>query len=177
MSDKELTDLLKSNPHKGLEAVIKQYTPYLWTIAKGKLGDICSKEDMEEAVSDVFMLFFKSGKECDFEFKSLRAYISVIAKRHFINMFNARVRKGENLPLDELTASTAENECFSRDEREWLIGALKSLGEPDCSIFLRKFFFGQKSAEIAQCLGMKPNTVDKRISRGLKRLRQILEED
>ena len=39
------------------------------------------------------------------------------------------------------------------------------------------YFLGQKSREIARDLNMKTNTVDKKISRGLKKLRAILEKE
>ena len=58
-----------------------------------------------------------------------------------------------------------------------LYDALKALGEPDTTIFIRKYFFGQKSSDIALEMNLKPNTVDKRISRGLIKLRKILKEE
>ena len=60
--------------------------------------------------------------------------------------------------------------------RQQLIEAVTALGRPDSEIFMRKYFYGQKSREIAEELGMKTNTVDKIVSRGLVRLRKIFNE-
>jgi RNA polymerase sigma-70 factor (ECF subfamily) len=48
------------------------------------------------------------------------------------------------------------------------------LGEPDREIIIRKYYFGQKSKEIAGVLNLRENTVDKKISRGLKKLKILL---
>ena len=51
---------------------------------------------------------------------------------------------------------------------------VRALGEPDSEIILRRYYFGQTSKEIGAALGMKPNTVDQRLSRALKKLREVL---
>jgi RNA polymerase sigma-70 factor (ECF subfamily) len=56
------------------------------------------------------------------------------------------------------------------------MAAIKALGEPDTQIFLRRYFFGQRNKDIAKDLGMNATAVNKRISRGFVRLREILKE-
>lgn len=80
------------------------------------------------------------------------------------------------MPLDEVIELTADESSDTPLGRT-LSDAIDKLGEPDTTIFLRKYFFGQSSKAIAKDLDMKPNTIDKRISRGLVRLRKILEEE
>ena len=46
----------------------------------------------------------------------------------------------------------------------------------NCDGFMRKYFYGQKTADIARDLEMKENTVYKHIERGLSKLRKILEK-
>ena len=99
MSDKELTELLKADPQAGLTAVIKKYTPFVWTIATGKLSGVCPKEDIEETVSDVFAAFYNNGRKNGFEFLSVKAYLTVLAKRRFINLFHSRTRREEPLSI------------------------------------------------------------------------------
>ena len=176
MTDMEILGLLKEHPAEGLEAAVKQYTAYVFRIAGIRLGAVCTREDIEEAVSDIFLKFYTAGLKNGFEFESVRGCLSVIAGRHCINMFNKQCRKvNAEIPLDEiieLPLPDNENELGRR-----LTDAIEKLGEPDSEIFLRKYFFGQKTADIAKELRMRPNTVDKRISRGLVRLRKILEEE
>lgn len=175
MSDEEIIALLREDTHKGLSAAVEQYAAYVHKIAYGKLRDVCSREDIEEAVSDIFVLFLQSGKKRNFEMQSLKAFLGVIAKRHCVNVFRRHCRRAEEIPLDEVSA-VIPDENDSRD-RERLLNALHSLGATDEQIFLRKYFLGQKSRDIANDMNLKTNTVDKRISRGLVRLRKLLEED
>lgn len=175
MSDEEILALLRENPHRGLAETIDRYAAYVHKIAYGKLRDVCSREDIEETVSDIFVLFLQSGAKRGFEMQSLKAFLGVIAKRHCVNVFHRQCRRAEEIPLDEVSA-VIRDDSDSR-EREHLLNALHSLGGIDEQIFLRKYFFGQKSRDIAKDMNLRTNTVDKRISRGLVKLRKLLEED
>ena len=59
MTEKELITLLSEDPRRGLEQAVRQYTPYIMKIVRTKLDGICTKEDLEETVSDVFMMFYR----------------------------------------------------------------------------------------------------------------------
>lgn len=175
MNDEELLELLRSDPHKGLAAVVGRYTAYVLKIVRTRLGGLCTQEDIEELVSDVFFSFYEYGTKCCFEIRSLRGCLAIIAERRCIDCIGKFRRRCEIVPIDELI-ETLPAEIHS-DDHSLLTGALKKLGEPDTSIFIRKYFFGQKTSDIAKELRMRPNTVDKRVSRGLIRLRKILEEE
>ena len=173
MNDPELIRLLKDDPQKGLAEVVRNYSAYILKIAYNKLDDVCSREDIEEAVSDIFLIFFQSAQKQNFELRSVKAYISVIAARHCVN--ESMIKAQEMLSFEDISDTIADKQ--SDPDALRLAQAIKALGEPDSEIFLRKYFLGQKSSAIAKQLHMKPNTVDKRISRGLVKLRKMLEEE
>lgn len=176
MTDEELLLLMRSDPRRGLEAVVRQYSAYVMRIAYLRLGSVCSREDMEETVSDVFMKFYSAGQKNGFSFGSVRGCLSIIAGRHCVDFFRKVTGRPETVPLDDVV-EFAGGSASQNDERHSRIAeAVNALGEPDRTIFLRKYFFGQKTADIAKDLDMKPNTVDKRVARGLVRLRKRLEE-
>ena len=174
MTDKKILELLQSDSQAGLAAVVMKYSAYVMKIARIKLKDVCSEEDIEEAVSDIFLEFYQSGGRRVFEIASVKAYIAVIARRHCSKVFAGHTSIPETLSYDE-----AENYIEAPEQntdRELLRTALSRLGQPDEEIFLRKYFLGQKTRDIAKDIKMKENTVDKRVSRGLARLRKMLEE-
>lgn len=174
MNDKELLALLRSDPQRGLTKTVDIYSAYVLKIAYTRLNGICTRQDIEEAVSDIFMAFYTSGQKCGFEIRSVTAFISLIAERHCLNVFKKMQRQTEKIPFDDVENTISEQVGgYSGNE---LSDAVYKLGEPDTSIFIRKYFFGQKSEDIARDLNMKTNTVNQRISRGLKKLRKILEE-
>ncbi len=142
-------------------------------IARVRLGDVCAVEDIEEAVSDIFFKFYQTGCGCGFDMRSVKGCLSVIAGRHCIDVFRRHSKTEEMLDYNELENIIADTDTRSEDR---IIDAVKSLGEPDSFIFIRKYYFGQKNKEIAKELGMNPGTLNSRISRGLDKLRKILEE-
>ncbi len=172
MTDNELLSLMAEDPQKGLSAVIGKYSAYVMKIVRIKLNG-CPQEDMEEAASDVFMGFFRSAQECGCKVRSVKALLAVIAVRRCADILKEHLRHAGKVAEEDAGNELSESPDTQRIE---LLDALHKLGEPDCSIFLRKYFIGQKSSEIAADLSMKTNTVDKRISRGLARLKEMLKE-
>lgn len=173
MNDNELIALLRRDHEKGLEAAVRQYSAYVMKIALVRLHDVCTMEDIEEAVSDIFLKFYTSGIENGFDIRSVKAYLSVIASRHCINVFNKHKRSEDTLDYNGLENLIAESPEITESE---LIDAVKQLGEPDSFIFIRKYYFGQRNKDIAKELGMTVSTLNSRVSRGLDKLRKILEE-
>ena len=58
---------------------------------------------------------------------------------------------------------------FQNISAKALVNAINKLGEPDREIIIRKYYFRQSSKEISKAIHSKPNTVDSRVHRALKR--------
>lgn len=174
MNDNELLELLKKSPHEGLAAVVKQYSAYVYKIVYTRLGGVCSREDIEEAVSDIFMRFYLASQNDNTEIRSVCAYLAAVSQRHCINLFECQIKRVPEIPLDEMENTVYED--ISAESNTDLINAVHKLGEPDSHIIIRRYYFGQPVSDIARELNMKSNTVSKRLSRGIKRLKKILEE-
>ena len=172
MTDGKILQKLKRSESEGFALLVKQYAPYVRTVVGSRLGRLGDSGLTEDAVSSVFFEILKALRRQSYSVRSLKALISIIAVRRSSAMFSEQAKSFGNVPLDEQFIEPMYEAAYDRAE---LVQSLKSLGEPDCEIFLRKYFLGQRSAEIAEALGMKTNTVDQRISRGLKRLRDMME--
>lgn len=175
MTDNELLLLLKADPKNGLTEVVMQYNTYVMKIAYLRLGGACTIEDIEEAVSDIFLKFFRFGCKNNFEISSVKAVLSVIAARHCIDVFRKKAQKIKAVPIEELPDEIGVYEKYPSDSA--VTDILKNLNDTDRRIIVRRYFFGQKSKEIAKDLNMKTSAVDTRISRALVRLRKIIKED
>ena len=174
MTDEKILSLLKKDVRTGYEELIRQYAPYVGTIVRSRLAALTTAAERAEISGDIFaeiLTAFRAEKE---PIKSLKAFISVIAVRHCIGVFRRKRSGAETVPLEELPEQAEAEPQYERTE---LIELLRSLGEPDCEIFLRKYFLGQRSAEIAEAMKLRQNTVDQKISRGLKKLRKMLRGD
>lgn len=172
MTDEKILQRLKRSEGEGFALLVKKYAPYVRTVVRSRLGQLGDSGLTEEAVNSVFFEILKALRSRSCDVRSLKALISVIAVRQSSAMFSEQAKSLGTVPLDEQFFEPMYEAAYDRAE---LVQSLKSLGEPDCEIFIRKYFLGQRSAEIGEALGMKTNTVDQRISRGLKRLRDMME--
>lgn len=182
LSDSELLFLFRTKPEKALDKMINIFAGLVYTIASDKLCLICSKEDIEECVSDVFYEVYRHREIIDLQKGSIKAFISVVAKRKAIDIYRSLKNKNSKVVSleDILYENTVQDNAHVEQaitEKEWqatIIKELKALGEPDSEIFIRKYYFGQSTKLIAKALGIKENTIDKRVSRGLVKLREVL---
>ena len=58
--------------------------------------------------------------------------------------------------------------------RQVLLDQIRMLGEPDATIIMMKYFYDAAPDQIAKTVGMKQPAVRKRLSRAMKRLRDLL---
>lgn len=177
MDDRELLRILETDPESGIRQMMQRYAALAYSIVAGRAGSAASSEDIEECVSDVFFEVYRQRGRFDPEKGTLRAFVSVVARRRAINLFRRTVReagrRADGEPPEGKTDSFEEL-LIGAEERKSLIETVRSLGEPDSQIIFRKYYFGQKSKEIASDLGMTPGAVDTRLSRALGKLRSML---
>lgn len=180
MEDTKLIRLLHKDPNAGMEQLMNQYTGLVYTVVKAKLNDhYYVSSDIEDCVADVFSKFYIELFKYDPKISSIKSYLCVIARNHAINIAKKRTLI-RNISLDDETSPLPIAEDFiiesDLEENELkcaVIQAIKDLGDPDTSIILRKFYYGQSSKEIAQALDLTVSNVDIRTHRALNKLRKI----
>jgi RNA polymerase sigma-70 factor (ECF subfamily) len=180
LDEKELLSLLFQNPEKGLGKMIDKYMGFVYTIVYGKLSNICNKQDIEECVSDIFYEAYKTRNLIDLEKGSLKSYLAVLSKRTAIDAFRKLSKNTDSISLNEIehdwiaSDTDIEKDVLESETSELLIKEIKALGEPDSQIVIRKYYFGQSSKTISKALGIKENTINKKISRALIKLKKAL---
>jgi len=179
ISDIELLELLHNKPERGLKMMMNNYMALIYTIIFNKLSSMYSKEDIEECVSDVFFEVFRYRNRIDLQKGSIKAFLAVIAKRKAIDMYRKN-KNNNHIPIDDISQSlyTAEDEVADsillNESNLELIDAIKSLGEPDSEIIIRKYYLSQSSKDISKNIGLKVNTIDKKVSRCIQKLKKVL---
>lgn len=181
ISDFELLNTLKNNSDTGLELIMEIYSGLVYTIIYNQLKNQYSKEDIEECVSDVFIYIFNNIDKIDLEKGTLKGYLSIISKRKAIDLYRKHSLKNNlQVPYEEYFDNifhSSEDTFTSVSQKETnklLIDAINSLGEPDKTIIIRKYFFLEKSKDISKIVGLKSNTIDKRVSRAMEKLNKLL---
>ena len=178
MTGKEYTSMYRKSRDKAYDALFAAYCDYVYAIVYNKLRSTASREDIEECVSDIIYEIYQKVHTIDLEKGTLRAWTSVVARNRAVNLYRRKVaERNRTAPMGELeyVTDTADSEqtVLDADERKRLLAAVEKLGEPDSTIILRKYYFGQRSREIAEDLGMTASAVDTRLSRAMKKLRTI----
>lgn len=138
-------------------------------------GQSLSRQDCEELCSDVFLSLWEHGGKIQPD--KLKAWLGAVARNR---SYSALRRRGKTLPLEEdileLPGPGPETLLEKREQRSRLWAAVDALGEPDREIFLRHYYWGQKTDDIARALGFTAPALRQRLKRGRDRLRLALEE-
>lgn len=172
MEERKLLALLRKKPEEGMRQMMEQYMGYCYYIVRNRLADL-PQEEIEECVSDVFLDAYRYRNKIDMEKGGIQAFLGITARRKAADRYTAAQKNG-TLPLEE--GHIAEEKGISAEEKEVLLAAIRSLGDPDEKIFIWKFYYGYSTREIAAELGLKENTVDQKVKRGLDKLKKKLEK-
>jgi len=153
--------------------MLRAYTGLVYHAAAAVLGR-SSHEEIEECVSDAFLVIYKSRDRVDFSQGSVKAYLCATARNLAVN----RLRKqagAKVVSLDEAIPSNEETEsaAIRNLEADELINSVLALGEPDSKIVLYRYYFDLPSKQIASLLGLKQNTIDQRMRRALAKLNRL----
>lgn len=181
MEDSKLLRLLRKDPSAGMEQLMNQYAGLVYAVVKGRLA--CASyisTDVEDCVAEVFCEFFSALDRYDSAVSSIKTYLCVLARNNATDVLRKRARQNGEISLDAdghtLQAADSidiESELTESELRRELLGAVKSLGEPDTSIIIRKYYLCESSKTIAQALGLSVSNVDTRTHRALNKLRKL----
>ena len=177
MTEDELRALVSGNRENGFRLLFQQYQSYVYSVVWSHIKAVCTKEDAEECVSDAFAAVFLHYDEI--REGALQGYIGTVAKRTAIDMFRRHTaKKAASFTVEELPEIVSDeniaDNCERAEQSEALLEAIRSLGEPDASIVIQKYYYDRNTDEIASAVDLKPVTVRVRLSRALKRLKTLL---
>ena len=181
MTDNEYRKMYEKDPHTAQTALFDEYLNYVYAIVYNKLRSSGSREDIEECVGDVFSAVFISYDRNGSFNGDLKGFIGTIASRKAIQMYRTLIRHENVVYIDGETTEIADSERIEENTersvmRSTLLDLIKSLGEPDSTIMIQKYYYNMNSKEIADKNSMEAATVRMRCSRALKKLKALLEE-
>lgn len=157
------------------------YWKYVYTIVFQILRNTGTSEDIEECINDVFAEVFR---HYDFSHsETLKAYLGTAARNKALNVRasltarSSHVRTAEDTEFSAISSGEDIQQNLEQNElTKLLLDSIQSLGEPDATILIQKYFYQSKSAEIGKIVGMNPVAVRSRCHRALKKLRKMLKD-
>ena len=180
--DKKLLELIKKHPNRGMNLLMNEYGGLVFFVVQKRIPD--NINDIEECVSDVFIDFYSNINSVDLNKGSIKAFLITIATRRAIDTYRRNSVHREVYSLDDEDSyieymllkekNDPEELAIQKNDEDRLLQAVESLGEPDSQILYRRYFMQQSVKEVAETLGMKSNSVSKRITRALSVLEERL---
>lgn len=171
LDEEKLLWLLKARDTKALDKAIEAYTPYMSVVLYNAFGSQLSREDSEEVVADVFIALWQNAEKIDLSKGSIRSYLASAAKHSAIKRLQ---KMADYTPLEDVEIGDDGNTVEKHSENSVLWDAVLSLGEPDNEIFVRFYRYDESLKEISRAMGLNLSTVKTRLSRGKRKLKEIL---
>lgn len=171
----QLTARLRLGDPGTLEEVMDRYAAYAARIIAAFLNRTLPAEDMEEALSDVFVCLWNSRDRLEGDVKPYLAAIARNAARQRLRQFHPTEELPEDLPLAD-SSPLPEQRAEMAERTAALRQAVDALPPDDRELFIRFYYLEQTVAEIAAVTGQNPSTLRGRLRRGRKKLRQTLLE-
>ncbi len=174
-AERRLAARLSRGDPDALAEVHRTYGVMVLGYLRAALRDAAAAEDVHQ---EVFLEVWRRGPGYDAERASLGTWIMLIARSRAIDQLRRRVPE----PLDPHRAGASEPEdpAASPDllvERWAMAVHLARLPEAQARILRMRFHEGLSQREIAERTGIPLGTVKTYMVRGLRRLRDLMEED
>lgn len=172
---KELVKGLRSEDPAALEQAIRNYSPGVAAVIACQLGSLGTQSDVEELTADVFVALWQWRGRLKTD--NLRSWLGTTARNKARDWL--RRQKLVTTELEDrlvLPDDQAQRLLETKERNAILRQALDSLDGETRELFLRHYFYGQSTADIAEELKINRSTVKNRLARGRKKLKEHLKE-
>ena len=179
MDDTQIIALYNQRDERAIAETSGKYGDYCYAIAYNILSD---RQDAEECLNDTWLGAWNAiPPDCPANFK---LYLAKITRNLSFNRYKLKNRKKrggsetETL-LDEIEeflpdSTNVEKEIEDNEFIQAVNSFLRTLPERERGIFIRRYFYSEKTPVISRRYGMKEDTVLKTLSRTRIKLKYYL---
>ena len=157
------------------QEAMERYGSYVKTVIYNVLRNQGTREDLEELSSDVFYSLWEHAGTISRG--KVKAWLGAVARNRAKSFLRSL---HQTLPMDEdvleLPDASPENQTLEKDLRRRLLDAVRSMPPVDKEIFLRYYYEYQTMEQIAVSMDIPVGTIKSRLSRGRRRLKQVIME-
>lgn len=172
MKEQELIGLLQRRDPSGLEQLQHHYGPLIRYIISPILPDL---RDREEVFSDILLRVWDRIDQYDGRQGSWSNWLSVVSRNAAIDQVRKQ-RASQEMLSDHLSASgdDPEQKLLRKEREKALRNALCTLSNDQRTLFYRKYYYRQSTAQIAAEYGTSERAIEGRLYRIKKKLRNEL---
>ena len=154
------------------------YMQYSDDIFRRVYGILKNTEDAEDAVQDTWQKVYEHlGKIREMNERVLKAYIMSIAKNQSITILRKRKKEENMLDIDTVDVA-GDDDVFAACENAdvaFIVSCMEKLGERYGDVLVYYYVHKHSLKEIANIMHLSVNTVGSRLTRGRKKLCDMLE--
>ena len=158
-----------------MEQAIRTYSSSVAAVIACQLGSFGTQSDVEELTADVFFALWQWRNRLKTD--NLRSWLVTTARNKARDWL--RKRKYTTTELEDwltLPDDQAQRLLETKERNILLRQALDSLDVETRELFLRHYFYGQSTADLAEELHINRSTIKNRLARGRKKLQDTLKE-
>ena len=166
--------LIAKGEDRAFNLLIEKYGNLVWSIGRKFLY---KESDVEDAVQEVFIAIWKAAEKFDHTKASEVTFISMIARRRFIDYLR-KVSKHRNLQsIDEDNGQELFKESILNESTDLQLikDAIGTLEIEDQELLKLSIYQGYSHSEIAKLLNIPLGTVKTRIRRNLIKLKDLFD--
>ena len=172
MNEQEIIELIAVRNERGMDAFLKHYGPLMRYIIAPILSNA---EDREDCLSEAAMRVWDKIDRFDKDRGSFNAWLTAITRNTALNRLRRTSNEDGEIPENTPAPEPTPEEQFLREERQAALRrALGQLSQAEKSLFYRKYYYLQSTAQIASELCMTERAVEGKLYRVKKRLRKML---
>ena len=169
-----ILNLIAKGEDRAFNLLIEKYGNLVWSIGRKFLY---KESDVEDAVQDVFIAIWKAAEKFDHTKASEVTFISMIARRRFIDYLR-KVSKHRNLQsIDDDNGQELFKESILNESTDLQLikDAIGTLEIEDQELLKLSIYQGYSHSEIAKLLNIPLGTVKTRIRRNLIKLKDLFD--
>jgi len=165
---------LKKGKEDALEYIVDNYVSLVKGTIYKVIGQFSDEGLVEECINDVFLSIWNNADKFQGDSTDFKKWIYSISKFKAIDYYRNKIRKADTLlnTIEITDRNSAEDIFITMENKGEIIKMINSLETVDRNVFLLKFFLGYKSEEIGVKLNITKASVDNRIYRGKRKLKE-----
>ena len=180
LDDRSIIELFFGRSERAIAELDIKYGRLCRKLSHNILND---RRDAEECVNDAYLGIWNAIPPAKPE--PLRSYICKVVRNISLKLYERKKAAKRNSTYDvamqELedclpAPDAVEAEVEARELTQVIEGFLDALSDENCVIFLRRYWFADSYAEIAERTGIPEKSVSMRLVRIRKQLKQYLAE-
>lgn len=158
--------MIEIQDEKGYIGIVEAYSDMLYRIA---LQNLRTVQDAEDVVQEVFLKLLKLKKRSFEDQEHLKAWMIRVTLNQCTDLKRSILRRKERDIKEEL--------YLYDEKKDSLLEEIMELPTEERNIIYLYYYEGYSIREIAEIMQKKQNTVNSKLTRARKKIKQMLEED